>query len=230
MHEEKLAAIGRLAGAIAHEVRNPVAMIVSALGLATAAGTDQAEQRQWCVVASDEARRLEASDQGFPDLRPAEGPGPAADLARGHARLRGRPGTRARSRDRRAASRGVRRRRAGPGRPLSAPPGACSTWWSTLSTPPLPGADHPRRRRGRRRRRGSSSSKTRVRRSRRTSCHACSSRSSRPGRRDGPRWGLAIARTIARAHGGDLELSANRPRRVRFTLRVLAPPPAERES
>lgn len=36
MQEEKLAAVGRLSAVIAHEIRNPVAMISSSLGLAIA--------------------------------------------------------------------------------------------------------------------------------------------------------------------------------------------------
>lgn len=36
MQEQKLAAVGRLSTAIAHEIRNPVAMISSSLGLAIA--------------------------------------------------------------------------------------------------------------------------------------------------------------------------------------------------
>ncbi len=38
--------------------------------------------------------------------------------------------------------------------------------------------------------------------------------------------GLAIARNIARAHGGELVLSANQPGRVAFSLTLAAPPPA----
>ena len=43
MAEEKLAAVGRLSSAIAHEIRNPVAMISSSLATAVRPGQDEAE-------------------------------------------------------------------------------------------------------------------------------------------------------------------------------------------
>ncbi len=63
--EEKLAAVGRFASAIAHEVRNPVAMIGSALTLAGDPSTDGHQREQWYNVASQEARRLETLTGDF---------------------------------------------------------------------------------------------------------------------------------------------------------------------
>ncbi len=63
--EEKLAAVGRFASAIAHEVRNPVAMIGSALSLARNPTTGGRQRQQWYEVASQEARRLEALTGDF---------------------------------------------------------------------------------------------------------------------------------------------------------------------
>ena len=63
--EEKLAAVGRFASAIAHEVRNPVAMIVSSLELAKDANADPARREEWREVAGTEARRLEALTSDF---------------------------------------------------------------------------------------------------------------------------------------------------------------------
>jgi len=63
--EEKLAAVGRFASAIAHEVRNPVAVIVSSLELAKDASTDAARRDEWREVAGTEARRLEALTSDF---------------------------------------------------------------------------------------------------------------------------------------------------------------------
>ena len=63
--EEKLAAVGRFASAIAHEVRNPVAMIGSALTLGMDRSAGAQEREQWFEVASQEARRLEALTGDF---------------------------------------------------------------------------------------------------------------------------------------------------------------------
>ena len=63
--EEKLAAVGRFASAIAHEVRNPVAMIVSSLELARDASADPVQREEWREVAGTEARRLEALTGDF---------------------------------------------------------------------------------------------------------------------------------------------------------------------
>jgi signal transduction histidine kinase len=65
LEEEKLAAIGRLSSAIAHEIRNPVAMISSSLNMA--AGNDlQVRQRQeMFTIAAREASRLEKLTRDF---------------------------------------------------------------------------------------------------------------------------------------------------------------------
>lgn len=56
--EEKLAAIGRLASAIAHEIRNPVAMISSALATVDGPGVDATTRAQLYAVAAAEMDRL----------------------------------------------------------------------------------------------------------------------------------------------------------------------------
>ena len=55
LHEEKLAAMGRLSSAIAHEIRNPVAMIASSI--ATAKRLSGAEREEMFATASEEAGR-----------------------------------------------------------------------------------------------------------------------------------------------------------------------------
>ena len=57
--EEKLAAVGRLSSAIAHEIRNPVAIIASALSTANRAGIQASERREMFDIAAKEAARLE---------------------------------------------------------------------------------------------------------------------------------------------------------------------------
>lgn len=57
--EEKLAAVGRLASAIAHEIRNPVAMISSSLATAARGGIAEGEREEMFEIAAKEASRLE---------------------------------------------------------------------------------------------------------------------------------------------------------------------------
>ncbi|HVN19647.1 MAG TPA: ATP-binding protein [Dongiaceae bacterium] len=56
VREERLAAVGRLSSAIAHEIRNPVAMIASSI--ATAKQLSGAEREEMFDIAADEATRL----------------------------------------------------------------------------------------------------------------------------------------------------------------------------
>lgn len=64
VEREKLAAVGRLASALAHEVRNPVAMISSSFHLATDT-QDCERQREMLGIAQQELRRLEHLTTGF---------------------------------------------------------------------------------------------------------------------------------------------------------------------
>jgi signal transduction histidine kinase len=63
--EEKLAAVGRFSNAIAHEIRNPVAMITSALKTAARHAPDSAESREMFEIAGSEAARLEKLTTDF---------------------------------------------------------------------------------------------------------------------------------------------------------------------
>jgi len=65
LSEEKLAAIGRLSRAIAHEIRNPVAMISSSLATATRPGQDETEREEMFAIAAKEAARLERLTTDF---------------------------------------------------------------------------------------------------------------------------------------------------------------------
>lgn len=62
---EKLAAIGRLASAVAHEIRNPVAIISSAIEAAGCSAFSQEEREDMARVAVIEARRLEKLTTDF---------------------------------------------------------------------------------------------------------------------------------------------------------------------
>ena len=63
--EEKLAAVGRFASNIAHEIRNPVAMITSSLATANHSSIDGSEREEMFGIAAREAKRLEKLTQDF---------------------------------------------------------------------------------------------------------------------------------------------------------------------
>ncbi len=63
--EERLAAVGRLASGVAHEIRNPVAMIASALSTAAYPSADAAEREEMFAIAAHEAKRLEFLTNDF---------------------------------------------------------------------------------------------------------------------------------------------------------------------
>jgi len=63
--EEKLAAVGRFSSAIAHEIRNPVAMISSALTTAFRHRPDSPESKEMFDIAAKEVSRLEKLTTDF---------------------------------------------------------------------------------------------------------------------------------------------------------------------
>lgn len=65
VQEEKLAAIGRLASAVAHEIRNPVAIISSAMEAARSATLSDEEREDMSRIALTEAKRLERLTTDF---------------------------------------------------------------------------------------------------------------------------------------------------------------------
>ncbi|MFZ1806608.1 MAG: histidine kinase dimerization/phospho-acceptor domain-containing protein, partial [Cyclobacteriaceae bacterium] len=65
LSEEKLAAIGQLSSAIAHEIRNPVAMIASSLSLASKQADDSPLRKEMFDIATQESRRLETLTDDF---------------------------------------------------------------------------------------------------------------------------------------------------------------------
>lgn len=65
VREEKLAAIGRLSAAIAHEVRNPVSMIRMSVSMARRAGTAPAVRDEVLGIIEKESHRLERMTGDF---------------------------------------------------------------------------------------------------------------------------------------------------------------------
>jgi len=98
LRDERLAAVGRLSSAIAHEIRNPVAMIASSI--ATAKQLTGAEREEMFAIAADEANRLSNLTTDFLDYartRPlslseiavGDVVGYVADASRAHASKKG---------------------------------------------------------------------------------------------------------------------------------------------
>jgi len=98
LREERLAAVGRLSSAIAHEIRNPVAMIASSI--ATARQLSGPDREEMFAIAADEANRLSNLTTEFLDYartRPlnlseisvADVVGYVADASRAHASKKG---------------------------------------------------------------------------------------------------------------------------------------------
>jgi signal transduction histidine kinase len=65
VQEERLAAVGRLASGIAHEIRNPVSAIVSALATARGNALGASEREEMFDIAAKESRRLERMTTDF---------------------------------------------------------------------------------------------------------------------------------------------------------------------
>lgn len=63
--EEKLAAIGQLSSAIAHEIRNPVAMIASSLAMASKQAENSPLRQEMFDIATQESSRLETLTDDF---------------------------------------------------------------------------------------------------------------------------------------------------------------------
>jgi len=74
LREERLAAVGRLASAIAHEIRNPVSAIVSALSTASRSDLAASDREEMFEIAGKEGARLERLTTDFLAYARPQGP------------------------------------------------------------------------------------------------------------------------------------------------------------
>jgi signal transduction histidine kinase len=216
LREEKLAAVGRVASAIAHEVRNPISMIASAVSTARRADTSPALREEVFDILGQEAARLERLTQDFLTYARDRPPHPrdtsladalalVAGLVRAKAQELG-VGLETRSDGARAWFDPFQLQQALLNLALNgldaAPRGGSLLLWAAKdgaqalfavenTGPAIPPEAVSRL--------GEPFFSTKPR---------------------GTGLGLAIARSIAQAHGGDLSLAQNRPGCVRFELRL----------
>ena len=225
VEEEKLAAVGRLAGAIAHEIRNPVTMIVSSLALARRGGEGVLPREELDGILETEAARLERLTTDFLSYarsRPLERTecevasllAYIADVAQAH-----------------SAERGVRLRVESP-EGLLVPLDAFQVHQALLNLVlnALDGAPEGSEVVLGARRQGPASAPTGVTLTVENGGAAIPAAhrqrifepffTTKP---TGSGLGLAITRRIARAHGGDASLEANEAGTVRFALALPGP-------
>jgi len=223
--EEKLAAVGRLAAGIAHEIRNPVAMIASSLELAAKESTSATVRAEMSQIARDESDRLTRLTNDFLayarnrplDLKevPASGVCDAvAGLVRAH-----------------AIETGVDlRTECAPDLPINVDELQLHQAILNLVTNAIDATSA-----GGTVTIGARPAATAIG----IDLFVANSAGPVPAQTadrlfepffttkpTGTGLGLSIARSIAVAHGGDLRLTDNRPGRVCFTLHLPSPPPA----
>jgi len=216
LQEERLAVVGRLASGIAHEIRNPVSAIVSALSTAKGCVLEVAEREEMFEIAAMESRRLERLTTDFlayarprsPQRAPAlldDTLGYVADICRP-----------------RGNERGVAIRAHSCGGLIAE---IDASYVQQALVDLVMNAVEASSDQGRvdLRAEASGDGSVRIEVEDAGPCipPASVARIFEPfftTKPQGTGLGLAIARNIARAHGGDLNLSANEPGRVCFTL------------
>ncbi|HMD99443.1 MAG TPA: ATP-binding protein [Terriglobia bacterium] len=216
LREERLAAVGRLASAIAHEIRNPVSAIVSALSTASRGNLEKAEREEMFDIAAKEAERLEKLTTDFLAYARPRGPQKApcsVDDALGYVADVCRP---------RASERSVTIRSEAPGELVTEMDAgqvqqALVNLVMNAVEASSPGGSVGMRAGTD----GNGSIRIDVEDAADAIPPEAVARIFEPffsTKPQGTGLGLAIARNIARAHGGDLVLSVNEPGRVCFSM------------
>jgi signal transduction histidine kinase len=220
LQEEKLAAVGRLASAIAHEIRNPVSAIVSALSTADRSELAPSERQEMFGIAGKEAARLEKLTNDFlayarprwPQKAPA-----SVDDTLGYVADVCRP---------RASEREVTiRAHTTSGLVAEMDAGQVQQALVNLAMNAVEASSPGGSVQLRAAADGTGSMRIDVENGGENIPPETVARIFEPfftTKPDGTGLGLAIARNIARAHGGDLVLSANEPGRVRFSIKIPA--------
>lgn len=222
VREENLAAVGRLASAIAHEVRNPVSMIASAVRTARRADAPPALREEVFEILGQETQRLQRLTDDFlayarqrpPQLR-ASSLAQAIDLVTGLLRAR-------------AGELGIEVVTDVQDAPLTVDPFQLQQALLNLAMNGLEAAARGGRLALRARAEGGVAVLA-VENTGPALPPEVAARLGEPFFTTKPRGtglGVAIARTIARAHGGEVVLAGNAPGAVRFELRL----PAAREA
>jgi signal transduction histidine kinase len=216
VRQEKLAAVGRLAAAVAHEVRNPVSMIASAVASARRPGLRDEAREELFGILGQESQRLQRLTEDFllyargrPPQRRAGTLADALGLVAGVVRAR-------------AEELGVALTTACEDAPVTVDPFQLQQALLNLALNGLEATP-----------RGGAVSLTArsepggavfaVENTGAPLAPEVVARLGEPFFTTKPRGtglGLAIARSIAAAHGGELALTVNGPDRVRFELRV----------
>ena len=216
LREEKLAAVGRLSSAIAHEIRNPVAMISSSLATAMRGQVDAEQRAEMFDIAAKEAARLEKLTSDFLNYAKPKPPvaiatsvsdtiGYIADVCRAH-----------------AGQRGVEVKVQSPEKLLAQiDPGQVQQALLNVVMNAVDASQAGKTVWLRATRNGGGTIQIDVENHGTPIAEKILPQIFEPfvtSKPTGTGLGLAIARNIARANGGDLVLAANRPERVCFSL------------
>jgi signal transduction histidine kinase len=220
LQEERVAAVGHLSSAIAHEIRNPVAAIVSALSTAGRNDLAPSEREEMFQIAAKEAARLGKLTTEFLAYARPRGPQKvksAVEDTLGYVAEVCRP---------RASDKSVAIDAAAPGA-LAVEMDAAQVQQALVNL--VMNAVEASPRGGTVRLRavpdGDGSIRIDVEDKADPIPPETTAHLFEPfftTKRDGTGLGLAIARNIARAHGGELVLSTNEPGRVCFSMRLPA--------
>jgi two-component system sensor histidine kinase HydH len=216
--EERLAAVGRLSSAVAHEIRNPVAIIASSLVTADRPEAGEQQRKEMYSIARSEAARLEKLTSDFLSYaRPSQPQRSQFALSEVLGYIAEVAQIQASKRDIRISVEGSNGLAANldRGQIQSA---LLNLVLNAIDAAPIGGAIAIRSRRI-----SASSLEIQVENAGEPISHETLSRIFEPfytTKPNGTGLGLAISRNIARAHGGELTVARNDPGHICFTMTV----------